>query len=80
LIIFRPTFFHRYLSLCAVIAVPQGSGQLPVVGNLCAALTAFHVRVARSVIRQVDALYCMLSDIYNMCKYLFAFTAIHTIA
>ncbi|KAL6479459.1 hypothetical protein MHYP_G00128920 [Metynnis hypsauchen] len=41
----------QYLS--ALTAVLQDSGRLPAVGSLCAALTVYHVTMARLVIRQI---------------------------
>lgn len=43
----------RCRCLCAVPVVFQGPGKLSVVGSLSAALTVYHVTVAKLAIRQV---------------------------
>lgn len=46
-------WLSRCWYLCAATAVLQDLGKLSVMASLCAALTVYHVTVAKSVIRQV---------------------------
>lgn len=48
-----PFILNRPQYLSALTAALQDSGRLPVMVSLCAALTAYHVTMAKLVIRQV---------------------------